>query len=372
MGIKNLKQWLRKNYPDCISRKHISEYRYEKIGVDISSYLYKYKCVFGDSWINCFPNLVCSFKRNDVHAVFVFDGKPPPEKDREISKRREDRDNIEIGIQQVTTELELYSSGVREPERLTELLKCMTRMLQDSKSWEKQNRLMFGTKAKTTVATPETIDVAKIQEWLDKKTRQLVHISREDITKLQTLLTLFGASWILAPGEAEAMCCKMYRDGHVKAVLSEDTDVLCYGCESFLSDYNTANGNCEYISLGDVLQQTKLSFSSFRDYCIMCGTDYNSNIPGVGPQKTYRLITTHNSIEDVPDSVGDKSILNYVRSREIFETYGGLTDYVMPGYWNSQIDWGELCNFMYSNNIRFNETQITELWNNSDEMILTD
>ena len=77
MGIKNLKKFLRETFPSLIKHIHISNFRDEKIAIDISSYIYKYKVVFGERWLNSFPTLFMCFKENGVHPTFIFDGKPP-------------------------------------------------------------------------------------------------------------------------------------------------------------------------------------------------------------------------------------------------------------------------------------------------------
>ena len=51
----------------------------------------------------------------------------------------------------------------------------------------------------------------------------------------------------------------------------------------------------------------------------MCGTDYNKNIPKVGPMTSYSLISKHKSIEEIEKNTKlDISILKHIRSRELF------------------------------------------------------
>ncbi|KAI9746159.1 MAG: hypothetical protein M1818_000840 [Claussenomyces sp. TS43310] len=46
------------------------------------------------------------------------------------------------------------------------------------------------------------------------------------------MLKLFGFPWHIAPGEAEAECALLQREGIVDAVLSEDVDTLMFGCRT--------------------------------------------------------------------------------------------------------------------------------------------
>jgi len=70
----------------------------------------------------------------------------------------------------------------------------------------------------------------------------------------------------------------------------------------------------------------ELTSDEFLDFCIMCGTDYNDNIPGVGPVKAYALIKEYGSIEHIGRQTSlDISILNHIKSRELFRNYPKYT-----------------------------------------------
>ena len=56
----------------------------------------------------------------------------------------------------------------------------------------------------------------------------------------------------------------------------------------------------------------------------MCGTDYNKNIHKIGPEKAYKLIKEHGSIDNLPFEKTVTNILNYVRGRELFREYKRL------------------------------------------------
>ena len=59
------------------------------------------------------------------------------------------------------------------------------------------------------------------------------------------LLKQFGFPIHLAPGEAEAECALLQREGIVDAVLSEDVDTLMFGCTMHLRNWSSegARGN---------------------------------------------------------------------------------------------------------------------------------
>ena len=80
MGIKKLNKFLKQNFPEVFKKIHISHYAFQKIAIDISLYMYKYKSIAGSKWLSCFIQLICCLRRNHIHCVFIFDGKAPPAK----------------------------------------------------------------------------------------------------------------------------------------------------------------------------------------------------------------------------------------------------------------------------------------------------
>ena len=105
------------------------------------------------------------------------------------------------------------------------------------------------------------------------------------------LLKLFGFPFHIAPGEAEAECALLQREGIVDAVLSEDVDTLMFGCALTLRNWSSegSRGNHAptHVSMYDA-QVTKEGKSGLdREAMIliamMSGGDYiTEGIPGCG------------------------------------------------------------------------------------------
>ena len=118
------------------------------------------------------------------------------------------------------------------------------------------------------------------------------------------------------------MCSDLCKRGIVDAVLSEDTDVLAYGAPLFLTKIDTTADTCVRISYPDILSNLDLTKEQFLDICIMCGCDYNQNIPKIGSETAYKYIKKYGSIEGIEKNTShDTSILNYIRTRDIFLNY---------------------------------------------------
>ena len=95
------------------------------------------------------------------------------------------------------------------------------------------------------------------------------------------------------------MCAFLSLEDKVKAVMSEDTDLLAYGCPELLHKVDTMKMTCVSLQMNQVLLDLDFDMETFRDLCIMCGTDYNPNIPRVGPHGAFALLKTHKTIENI-------------------------------------------------------------------------
>lgn len=371
MGIKNLKKYIKDKHSECVEKVHISHFRDCKIAIDISSYIYKYKAIFGENWLSCFPNLLIFLKKNSIHGVFIFDGKPPAEKNREQKKRKDNRNTIESNVVSLSLELDIYKENGRVSDGL---IKVMEKIKNSNGNIEKKYRLLHSKdKVGNSNNVVEHIDVEAVEQYLKKKELQLVSITQDDIKNIKSMIGLFGSNYIQAPGEAESLCCMLCIDEKVSAVLTEDTDVLAYGCPLFISDLNTSSGECTLIKHSDILSSMEFTRDTFLDFCIMCGTDYNDNIPNIGCSKVYSILKKYTCIEDYilseekKDKPVDYGILNHSRVREIFNTFGNIeksTEYRVT-YWDSNINLEALYSFLNSNKIKYYPSTIESAWNNN-------
>ena len=305
MGIKsNFNQFLKEKCPDIFEEIHISEYAFKRIAIDISLYLHKFKAVCGDRWLSAFINLIACLRRNETHCVFIFDGKAPIEKDEERAKRREGREKMDNNLFILEESLEEFDkTGVVDKalKTLYERRRSPQRLLGNSST---------------------SFDIEWVRKKIEQKKNQLYEITPEDYEQAMKLFDILKVPYYIAPCEAEKMCSKLCRDGKVHAVLSEDTDVLAYASPVFLSKIDTTANTCVRIKYKSVLEGLNLTEEQFLDLCIMCGTDYNPNIPKVGSKNAYKHICQHGGIDEISSNTNlDTSILKHLRSRELFSTF---------------------------------------------------
>ena len=197
-----------------------------------------------------------------------------------------------------------------------------------------------------------------VETAINKIKGQIINISSDDYKLTKRLFDILNVPYFQAPLEAETMCADLCKRGLVEAALSEDSDVLAYGSPIFLSKLDTSTGNCIEINYTDVLDSLQFTSDQFLDLCIMCGCDYNKNIPRIGPSKSLKLIEEFNCIENIKLKKGlDISILNHIRGRELFRDYE--RSYIDIRYCGNP-NFIELQEFIVINNININIETLRE------------
>ena len=336
MGIANLNNFLRNNCPQIYEQIHISEYSYKKIAIDISLYLCKFKTVCGDRWLSAFINLIACLRKNEVHCVFIYDSGCVPEKEPERRERALQREKLKEKVFKLEEALQKFHLTGEIDQLLIDL---------NDKKMNKPPKSLLSKKE-------QSINMDFIEDCIIKMKSQIIEISPKDYKLTKELFKILNVPYYHAPLEAETTCSDLCKRGLVDAVLSEDTDVLAYGCPVFLSKINSTDGTCIRIKYPHMLDALSLQTHEFLDLCIMCGTDYNKNIYKIGPEKSYKYLQKHSTIENISTSNPniDISILNHIRIRQLFREYQEL-DVKIP--YCGMPDFQELTEFIFKNNIKY-------------------
>lgn len=327
MGIKGLFQFLKSVDPSIFRTEKSSLLRYKKVAVDAYGYLYRLKFANNEqSFKEQLINFVLLLRELQIHPLFVFDGPSIAAKSEELLKRHTQRQIQRQKIKQIEEELhsffqlDIIDSHI--PPKYFKLLRndkddntginsSLPPLLKDT--WEKYSTDIF--------------DFDEMVAHLDNKIlRQQICVSQADILLLQEILDCFNIPWVVAEhGDGELFCAQLCREKKVFAVLSQDSDVLATCCPILIRKLGTTKMDC--VCIEDVLASLELKEEEFRDFCIMCGTDFNHNIPRIGPKKSYALIQKHRMIHNIPPSL-NTDILKYETTRDIFNPSSTLDYHV--------------------------------------------
>lgn len=181
-----------------------------------------------------------------IKPAYVFDGKPPEFKKKELEKRAEAREEAE-------------------------------------EKWQE------------ALARGDLEEAKKYAQRASRVNEQLI----EDAKKL---LELMGIPWVQAPSEGEAQAAYMASKGKVWASASQDYDSLLFGAPRLVRNLTITGRRKlpgkdvyvevkpELIVLEEVLKELKIDREKLIELAILVGTDYNpGGIKGVGPKKALEI-----------------------------------------------------------------------------------
>ena len=147
----------------------------------------------------------------------------------------------------------------------------------------------------------------------EARTQRLTDVIHETT---RGLLERLDVPIVEAPAEGEAQASYMAARHDVDYVGSEDYDTLLFGAPETLRQL-TSSGDPELMRLEPTLERHGLTREQLVDVAILCGTDFNEGIPGVGPKTAVKAITEHGDLWSVLDDRG-AYIERADRVRELF------------------------------------------------------
>ena len=109
--------------------------------------------------------------------------------------------------------------------------------------------------------------------------------------------------FIVAPYEADAQLAYLNKIGFVDFIISEDSDLLAFGCRRvFFKMDNYGNG--EEIDQADFHNCAEMNLKNWNQnmflyMCIISGCDYLPNINGIGIKAAHRLVNDYRSYHQI-------------------------------------------------------------------------
>ncbi|KAG8385363.1 hypothetical protein BUALT_Bualt03G0035300 [Buddleja alternifolia] len=112
-----------------------------------------------------------------------------------------------------------------------------------------------------------------------------------------------NVSYVVAPYEADAQMTFLALSKHVEAVITEDSDLIAFGCPRIIYKMDKFGQGVEFKNA--LLQHNKdLNLAGFThmmllEMCILSGCDYLQSLPGMGLKKAHALMKKFKSHENV-------------------------------------------------------------------------
>jgi flap endonuclease-1 len=219
MGIKFLNKYLMDKCKS-IKRVHLESFRDKKIVIDTSIYIYKF--LSENALLENMHKMVLMFQKYNITPVFIFDGKPPPEK-RELLDQR-------------------YLSKCKAQEKYDELL------------------------AKNESANEKELLALK---------SQFIKIKEHDITRVKELFDGLGVQYYVSTTESDPLCAYFVNSKKSFACLTEDMDMFAYGCHRIIRNLDFTTHEIQYYNIQLILKDLKMCYKHFKQILVLSGTDYD-------------------------------------------------------------------------------------------------
>jgi len=217
------------------------------------SLLYKHRGDFENILI-----LLQSLQQVGHRIFFVFDGKPPVEKEREVQARKDQKSVAAAKVVSLEVFLESDAANTLEP--------VARQFLENS---------------------------------LERLQKQSWHMTRELRRAFQGELWKAGIPYVKSVSEADDVLVDLYYGGKLDVVLTSDMDYLLSGIQTLWVPTHRGLFQYEEISLDRILEGEGLSTSGLADAGLLCGTEERQKARGIPCATAFTLIRHYGSLEGV-------------------------------------------------------------------------
>jgi 5'-3' exonuclease len=214
MGVRYLNQYLI-THSKGIHPLFLRSLYQKKVVIDTSIYLYKFKSL--DLLLEKMEQFIILLKELSIHPIFVFDGEPKQNKKHALKERRK--------------------------------FKQM--------AWKKYNEC-------TTLTD---------QERMQLKTNY-TRVSKKNVDDVKLLMIKHNVNYMDAPHESDELCARLMLTNKVYACISDDMDMLLYGCSRVIRNVDLDTKTATIYNLTTILSSLKMNYYDFKQICILSGTDY--------------------------------------------------------------------------------------------------
>jgi len=247
MGVKGLYTYL-KHYRNEIDPR---EYFPQRIGIDAMSLLYRFKGATEE-----LMDLIKGLRAAGHTLFFVFDGKPPEEKGREIQARKDMKQGAQTQAQSIeaflkTEEAQKMDASARDILEL-KLQQC------------------------------------QVQSW---------HMTRELRHEFQKKLWDMEIPYVKSVSEADDVLVDLAAAGKIDVIMSTDMDYLLSCVPKLWIPTKRGVFHFEELMLSEILEGERLTREGLRDAGLLCGSEERAFTKGVPCQVAFVWMSHYGSLE---------------------------------------------------------------------------
>lgn len=234
-----------------------------RIGVDAMLYAHKFRYSYDDI-IFGFTNQIINFLSNRILPIYILDGLAPSEKSDVIRVRNEKKSRLEKRIEELESEL----NNEEDEEKKKAIKKKILHL-------KKSN----------------------------------IKITKEDLDNIADIAALFGVPCVRAKGEADVLIGQLYLNNSINACLSEDMDILIFGCRKMIK-FN--NKKIYEYDLDYILFKLSITYDQFLDMCILFGCDYLRPLSKLDTTYIYNNIVNKKLDKLICENVSQENYEKYL------------------------------------------------------------
>lgn len=225
MGVKSLNSFLFQNVSkNAISRINLHQLAGKTLAIDVHMLIYKFKSEH--NLIRGMIQYIQYWHRIGAKLIFIFDPKPPPEKQAILNERHNLKLHAENKCREIT---ELLSSSPPNDFKLTK----------------------------------------QLEFW----TKQTTRISKNEIQQTKDIITACGASYITSTVEADYLCVHLVKEGIADICISEDTDMFPLGCPTVLRLVNISKNVGVLYNIQEILNELDITQEHLQLACSMTNNE---------------------------------------------------------------------------------------------------
>jgi 5'-3' exonuclease len=223
---------------------HLKTLEGKTLVIDASIYLYKF---LGENALMENMYLFISIlKTYKITPIFIFDGKPPPEKHELLKIRRLEKKDAEQKYKSLES---IINHNNIEPDEKNEI---------------------------------------KLE--MEQLKKQFIRLREEDVKKVKNLFDAYGVSYYDALGEADKLCAYFVDTKKAWGCFSDDMDMFLYECSFIIRHLSLLNHTVILYDKQSILEELNLNDLEFREIMILSGTDYTMN----SNTNVYETLKWHN------------------------------------------------------------------------------
>ncbi|KAF4659479.1 Gen1p [Perkinsus olseni] len=336
MGIKGLYEFFKSQAPSAIRECRPEEFAGKRLAIDASIWMYQFKnkiryedkmltnskgeCTSG---VHGFLHRTIKMLELGIRPIFVFDGHPPAMKrdclrERRIQAMKQERSRRAASSPIPASEPSSHCSSPSTSNPQCAVVRGIVRRLDFGDPRPNNKGLAPGNLPLLSLSRPLPLLLPPATTVYPRRLTQ----EEEYVVDVVKYL---GCEYVLAPGEAEATCAQLCKEGKADAVSTEDIDAVVFGAPLVLKNLSNTlhrlegnggsrskeeatNNYVREISRDIVLDALGLTAESLAELAILCGCDYCPSIPKIGPSRAYALLLKHGNITSIITAIeGSKS-----------------------------------------------------------------